>query len=199
MCEKWMYRPGMPDEAFTQCSEVPGPTKEEIRAITISKARLRRGAVVIDIGCGTGGLTVEAALQVAPSGKVFAIDNNPTATQLTRTNVAKFGQEKIVRIIDGEAVKALAELPQADAIILGGSHALRETIRTATNKLRAGGRIVLNAILLETAVTALDEMKKLGLEELEVIEVFVAKGKTLEAGTMMLARNPIIIVSATKE
>jgi len=198
--KEWIYKtPGIPDEAFTQSDEVPGPTKEEIRVITISKARLRDGAVVIDIGCGTGGLTVEAALQVAPSGKVYAIDENPEAIELTKTNVAKFDLQKTVQVIDGKAVEALIGLPQVDAVIFGGSHALRETLRAAHGKLRAGGRIVLNAILLETATAALDELKNLGFKELEVLEIFVAKGKTLEAGTMMLARNPIIIVSAIKE
>jgi cobalt-precorrin-6B (C15)-methyltransferase len=67
---------GIPDEMFVQSDDVPGPTKEEIRVITISKARLSEGSVVVDVGCGTGGLTVEAALQVTPKGKVFAIDND---------------------------------------------------------------------------------------------------------------------------
>ena len=53
--------------------------------------------------------------------------------------------------------------------------------------------------MLETATTALDEIKKLGFVEVDVVEIFVAKGKTVSSGTMMYARNPITIVSATKE
>ncbi len=79
------------------------------------------------------------------------------------------------------------------------SHLLRETIQIAYQKLKAKGRIVVNAILLETATTALDEIKKLGFIDVEVVEIFVAKGKTVSTGTMMYARNPITVVSATKE
>ncbi len=63
MAKTWAYKTaGIPDELFNQNDKVPGPTKEEIRVVTISKARLSEGDIVIDVGCGTGGLTVEAAL-----------------------------------------------------------------------------------------------------------------------------------------
>ncbi len=196
----WKYRtPGIPDENFNQNDKVPGPTKEEIRVLTISKARLREGSVVVDVGCGTGGLTVEAALQVAPTGKVFALDENAEAIELTRSNVAKFGVQNTVQVILGKAPQALADLPPVDAFIIGGSHALLEVIQIAHQKLKPNGRIVVNAILLETAVTALDEIKRLNFQEVEVTQVFVAKGKTVSSGTMMLSRNPITITSATKE
>ena len=64
--------------------------------------------------------------------------------------------------------------------------------------VKKNGRIVINAILLETGYTALDEIRKLGFKEVDVITVFVAKGKAVSSGTMMLAKNPITIVSATK-
>src|SRR4030043_1783319 len=112
----WNYKtPGVPDDLFSQSAEVPGPTKEEIRVLTISKARLREGAVVVDVGCGTGGLTVEAALQVTPKGKVFAVDNDEKAIELTKTNVARFAVQNTVQIIKGEEPEALLNLPQMDA------------------------------------------------------------------------------------
>jgi cobalt-precorrin-6B (C15)-methyltransferase len=64
--------------------------------------------------------------------------------------------------------------------------------------LKRNGRIVVNAILLETGCTALDELKRAGFKEIDVTQVFVAKGRHIDHGTMMLARNPITIVSATK-
>jgi cobalt-precorrin-6B (C15)-methyltransferase len=195
----WTRRtPGIPDEMFAQSADVPGPTKEEIRVLTISKARLREGSVVVDVGCGTGGLTVEAALQVTPKGKVFAVDNNENAIKLTKTNVAKFAVQDTVQVIRGNAPAALSNLPQVDAVLVGGSQSLREVIRASYEKLKENGRIVVNAILLETGYTALDEIKKLGFKEMDVMTVFVAKGKKVPSGTMMLARNPITVVSATK-
>jgi cobalt-precorrin-6B (C15)-methyltransferase len=199
MAKIWNYKtPGIPDEMFLQNESVPGPTKEEVRVLTISKARLNEGAVVIDVGCGTGGLTVEAALQVAPKGKVYSLDEDPTAVELTLSNVKKFGVEDNVMVICGKAPEDLAKFPCADAILVGGSMNLREVLRTSKAKLKENGRIVVNAILLETACTAVDELKRLNFKEIDVAHVSVAKGKQINSGTMMMARNPITIVSASK-
>ncbi len=195
----WTYKtPGIPDELFLQSDKVPGPTKEEIRVLTISKARLKEGFYVVDVGCGTGGLTVEAALQVGYKGRVFAIDEDEEAARLTTNNVKKFDALDIVTVICGKAPEALMDLPTVDVVIIGGSKALREVIPVAYSKLKEHGRIVINAILLETDFTALDEIKKVGFKEIDVTQVNVAKGKVIDHGTMMLARNPITIISATK-
>jgi cobalt-precorrin-6B (C15)-methyltransferase len=199
MFEVWSFKtPGIPDELFLQSDAVPGPTKEDVRVLTLSKARLREGAVVVDVGCGTGGLTVEAALQVAPKGKVYALDEDAKAVELTKANVARFGVQGNVQVIQGRAPDALLSLPEADAVLLGGSKSLRVVLQFVHQKLKRNGRVVVNAILLETAYAALDEIKKLGFKEVDVVTIFVAKGKAVSSGTMMLARNPITIVSATK-
>jgi cobalt-precorrin-6B (C15)-methyltransferase len=200
MGKEWVYKTaGIPDEQFNQSDAVPGPTKEEIRVITISKARLSEGDVVIDVGCGTGGLTVEAALQVGPKGKVYAIDEDPAAVRLTVSNVEKFGVKANVSVTNGKAPPALLALPTADVIFVGGGGvSLRAILQFASGKLRPNGRIVVNAILLETATTAVDALRALGFKEIDVAQIFVAKGKQINSGTMMMARNPIIIVSATK-
>jgi cobalt-precorrin-6B (C15)-methyltransferase len=197
--DMWSYKtPGIPDELFLQSEKVPGPTKEEVRVLTISKARLREGFYVVDVGCGTGGLTVEAALQVTPKGKVFAIDEDEKAVELTKTNVARFAVQGTVQVIREKAPEALSDLPRVDAVFIGGSQSLREVIRASHQRLKKNGRIVINAILLETAYTALDEIKKLNFKDVDVTLVFVAKGREVNSRTMMVARNPITIISATK-
>jgi cobalt-precorrin-6B (C15)-methyltransferase len=195
----WVYRtPGIPDEDFIQSDKVPGPTKEDIRVVTISKARLCEGSYVVDVGCGTGGLTVEAALQVTKKGRVFAIDDDEEAVEVTKKNVTKFQIENRVQVICGKAPEVMSELPKVDAVIIGGSASLREVIHASHQKLKANGRVVINAILLETAVKALNELKKLNFKDLDVTQIFVAKGREVSSGTMMLARNPITVISATK-
>jgi cobalt-precorrin-6B (C15)-methyltransferase len=200
MNRPWMFKtPGIPDEDFVQNDAVPGPTKEEIRVITISKARLEEGSVVIDVGCGTGGLTVEAALQVGAKGRVYAFDEDEAAVRLTRANVEKFGVQGNVQIATGRAPQALLMLPNADAILIGGGGTqLRTILQIASNKLKPAGRIVVNAILLETATTAIEELKSLGFTDIDVAHISVAKGKQISSGTMMMARNPITVISATK-
>lgn len=195
----WNYKtPGVPDELFIVDENVPGPTKEDVRVLTISKARLNEGYTVIDVGCGTGGLTVEAALQVAPNGKVYSLDEDPVAVKLTQSNVEKFGVQDNAVVVQGKAPEGLADFPVANAVLVGGTMNLREILQVVQGKIRQGGRIVVNSILLETASTAVDELKKLGFTDIDVTQVSVAKGKQIKSGTMMMARNPITIVSASK-
>ena len=86
----WNFKtPGIPDEFFERTEKVP-ITKEEVRAIQISKARLRPGQLVYDVGCGSGSISVEAAIQVESSGKVLAIDYDENAIELTKKNIEKF-------------------------------------------------------------------------------------------------------------
>ncbi|MCW3983919.1 MAG: precorrin-6Y C5,15-methyltransferase (decarboxylating) subunit CbiT [Candidatus Bathyarchaeota archaeon] len=200
MTKNWPYKtPGIPDECFNQSEAVPGPTKEEIRVITIAKARLNEGQIVIDVGCGTGGLTVEAALQVGAKGRVYAFDEDEAAVALTKSNLQKFGAEGNVSLAKGKAPEALIALPNADAVFIGGGGvSLRAIIQTAHYKLKPNGRIVINAIQLETATTAISELKALGYRDIDVTSISVAKGKTTISGTMMIAKNPITIVSATR-
>ena len=196
----WSYKTsGIPDELFNQNDSVPGPTKEEIRVITISKARLNEGGIVVDVGCGTGGLTVEAALQVGVKGKVYAIDEDEEAIKLTKSNVEKFGIQGNVSVTRGKAPEALLSMPMADAFLIGGGGvSLRAILQTAFFKLKPNGRVVINAILLETATTAIAELKALRFKDIDIALISVAKGKQINSGTMMMARNPITIVSATK-
>jgi cobalt-precorrin-6B (C15)-methyltransferase len=86
----WNFKtPGIPNENFERTDKVP-ITKEEVRTIQISKARLKQGQIVYDIGCGSGSISVEAALQVESSGKILAIDFDEKAIKLTKKNAEKF-------------------------------------------------------------------------------------------------------------
>ena len=83
------HTPGIPDELFERVEDVP-ITKEEVRVIQISKARLSSGQTVYDVGCGSGSISIEAAKQVGSSGKVFSIDIDQNAVDLTKKNLEKF-------------------------------------------------------------------------------------------------------------
>ncbi|MDR2203313.1 MAG: precorrin-6Y C5,15-methyltransferase (decarboxylating) subunit CbiT [Nitrososphaerota archaeon] len=199
MASIWNFKtPGVPDDYFITDESVPGPTKEEVRVLTMSKARLNDGDTVIDVGCGTGGLTVEAALQVGSMGRVYSLDEDVVAVRLTKSNVEKFGVQDQVVVRHGRAPEGLAEFPCANAVLIGGTMDLREVLRVVQTKLVSNGRVVVNAILLETATMAIDELGKLGFKDIEVVHVSISKGKQIKSGTMMLARNPIMIVSALK-
>jgi cobalt-precorrin-6B (C15)-methyltransferase len=170
-------------------------TKEDIRAIAVSKLRLKEGNSAIDVGCGSGSITVELCLQTG--GKVYAIDFDPNAVELTKKNLEKFGAKAQVML--GKAQDLLPGLPQVDAVIVGGTWGdARQVIQLAVERLKKGGRIVIDTILIETMYQAITAVGELGLAEIDITQVTIAKARKVTTGTMMLARNPVMIISATK-
>jgi cobalt-precorrin-6B (C15)-methyltransferase len=193
----WNYKtPGIPDDAFERSENVP-ITKEEIRVIQISKARLCPGYTVYDIGCGSGSISIEAAMQVE-SGKIIAIDYDPNAIELTKKNIKKFGLTNI-SVILGNAKDKILDLDQADAIFVGGTgEDTEEIVKICQNKLKSGGRIVIGIILIETLYSVLKVLEKLQFDSVDITQVTISKSRKTSTGTMMLARNPVTIISATK-
>ena len=194
----WNYKtPGIPDELFERTEKVP-ITKEEIRTIQISKARLKPGQTVYDIGCGSGSISIEAALQIESSGKVLAIDHDQNAVELTKKNIEKFGVSNI-SVIHGNAKEKILELDKADVIFIGGTGGdTKKIVELSENKLRRGGRIVIGIILIETLYSVLQVLDKLEFESVDITQITISKSRKTTTGTMMLARNPVTIISATK-
>jgi cobalt-precorrin-6B (C15)-methyltransferase len=192
----WNYRtPGIPDELFERTEQVP-ITKEDVRALVLSKLRLKENSSAIDIGCGSGSITVELCLQTKEN-KVYAIDFEEKATELTRKNLLKFGLK--AEVILSKAQDILPLLPQVDAIIIGGTWGnIEQIIRLSIDKLKKGGRLVIDTILIETMYKALTTINEASLGEVDVTQVIIAKARKVTTGTMMLARNPVLIISATK-
>ncbi len=194
----WNYKtPGIPDEFFERTEKVP-ITKEEVRTIQLSKARLTAGQTVYDIGCGSGSISIEAALQVENTGKVIAMDYDSNAVELTKKNIEKFGVSNI-SVIFGNAKEKILELEKADAIFIGGTGGdTKEIVELSQNKLKSGGRIVIAIILIETLYSVLQILDKLQFDSVDITQVTISKSKKTTKGTMMLARNPVTIISATK-
>ncbi|PIW33255.1 MAG: precorrin-6Y C5,15-methyltransferase (decarboxylating) subunit CbiT [Nitrosopumilales archaeon CG15_BIG_FIL_POST_REV_8_21_14_020_37_12] len=194
----WNFKtPGIPDELFERTDKVP-ITKEEVRVIQLSKARLSPGQTVYDIGCGSGSVSIEAALQVEKSGKVIAIDHDDNAIELTKKNIEKFGVSNIT-ILSGNAKDKIPDLEKADAIFIGGTGGdTQEIIELSQNKLKPGGRIVVGIILIETLYSVLQTLDRLSFESVDITQVTISKSRKTSTGTMMLARNPVTIISATK-
>lgn len=194
----WDYKtPGIPDKEFERTEKVP-ITKEEVRTVQISKARLKPGQTVYDVGCGSGSISVEVALQVESSGKVLAIDYDQNAVDLTKKNLQKFELSN-VSVILGNAKEKISELEQADAIFVGGTGGdTKEIVELSEKKLKAGGRIVIGIILIETLYSVLQVMDTLQFKDVDITQVTISKSRKTTTGTMMLARNPVTIISATK-
>jgi len=194
----WKFKtPGIPDEEFDRTESVP-ITKEEVRSIQISKARLSPGQTVLDIGCGSGSISVEAGLQVESSGKVIGVDLDPNAIELTNRNLKKFGVDNTTLIL-GNAKEKISELPEADAIFIGGTGGdTQEIVQLCEHKLKSGGRIVIGVILIETLYAVLQTIEKLKFDSIDITQITIGKSRKTSTGTMMLARNPVTVISATK-
>ena len=190
--------PGIPDEKFERTESVP-ITKEEIRAIQISKGRLSVGQTVLDIGCGSGSVTVEAAIQVEESGKVIGVDIDPNAIELTEKNLKKFGISNYT-LIEGNAKEKISELPQTDTVFIGGTGGdTKDIVELCQDKIKSGGRIVIGVILIETLYSVLQTIEKLDFESVDITQITIGKSRKTKTGTMMLARNPVTVISATKK
>lgn len=167
-------------------------TKEEVRVLTLAKARLAPGQTVYDIGSGTGTLTVEAARLVSP-GIVYAVDKDEEALRLTRINVVSFDLTNVVYLA-GEAPEALAGLPPADRIFIGGSGGnLKEVLHQSLSQLKPGGIIVINAITLDTLWEAVNFGREKRLKT-AAIALNVARLERLGRREIFRALNPVYII-----
>lgn len=194
----WEYRtPGIPDELFERAEGVP-ITKEEVRAVQIGKARLQEGGTVYDVGCGSGSVGIEAALQVGPRGTVTGIDHNAEAVALSRRNAERFGASN-ASFIHGDAVREVARLGPADAVFVGGTGGdTAPIVELCAKRLAPGGRIVVGVIQIETLYSVLQALRGGAFGPADVTQVTISKGRTTATGTMMLARNPVTVISAAR-
>ena len=188
---------GMDDEAFLR-GKVP-MTKQEIRILSLVKARIKPDAVIYDIGAGTGSLSIEAA-RLAPQGMVYALERTSAGVELIRANAANF-MIRNVRTVEAEAPEGLELLPAADTVLIGGSGGrLAEILDAVTPKLKAEGRIVLNCITIQTLMQCLEYMRAHSeVFAYEAIQVQVSRLRQIGSYDMAKAENPIFIVTCWKK
>ncbi len=182
---------GISDEQFIR-GKAP-MTKEEVRSISISKLRLTKDAVVYDVGAGTGSVAVECA-RIAQWGNVYAIERKEDALALMEQNRQKFGVSNL-HIVSGNAPEALGELPVPTHAFIGGSGGNLKEIVAFLLKRNPAVRIVINCITLETVSEAMELLKELNPDDLDICCINIAKSRTLAGYHMMTGQNPVYIVS----
>ncbi|MEK6964684.1 MAG: precorrin-6Y C5,15-methyltransferase (decarboxylating) subunit CbiT, partial [Thermoproteota archaeon] len=122
---------------------------------------------------------------------------DPKAIELTKKNLQKFGLFN-AKVILGNAKEEIIKLPQADAIFIGGTGGdTKEIVELCQTKLRSGGRIVIGIILIETLFSILGIIEK-KFTSVDITQITISKSRKTSTGTMMLARNPVTVISATK-
>ncbi len=188
---------GIEDETFIR-GKVP-MTKQEIRVLTMVKARISPTDIVWDVGAGTGSMSVEAAM-LANQGHVYAIERNAEGISLIEKNREKFGIDNLT-VIEGEAPDALQGLPDCNAAIIGGSGSrLSGILDEISARLKTGGRVVINCITIQTLAAALDYLRNHSDDySYEAIQVQINRLQAVGAYDMAKAINPIYIVTGEKK
>ena len=181
---------GLSDEHFVR-GDVP-MTKSEVRAVIMSRLGITPDMICADIGAGTGSCTVEMAL-AAWKGKVYAIDPNPEAVELIKTNCRNFHIGN-VEAREGLAPEDIKDWPALDAVFVGGSKGNMEEIFDAVLEKNPQARIVTSAIVLQTLQSAMEAFKKHGIDP-DIVQISAAASKKVGGMDMMMARNPIFIIS----
>ena len=186
---------GLADDLFMR-SKVP-MTKQEVRSVSMSKLMPKATDLIYDIGAGTGSCSVELAL-IAKQGKVWAFERNPVAVELLGKNKELFGLSNL-EIIAGEALENIKAMPAPDCVFVGGSGGdLCEMLGVIYAK-NSKCRVVINAITVETLAQVAAYYKEHEDYSLEIVNVFVARGKHLGSYNLMIAQNPVYVMTALKK
>ena len=188
---------GNPDVAFAQSQPKRGLiTQAEVRAIALAQLDVRPTSVVWDIGAGSGSVAIEAA-QLAHQGMVFAVEPEPGDVALIQANAEAFGVPN-VRPVAGRAPDVLGDLPEPDAVFVGGTgRRVDEVLKAAFARLAPGGRIVVNVATVDGLATAYQTLRALA-GRVDLWNVSVARGIEQMDRVRFEAVNPTFVLAASK-
>ncbi|MCA9126395.1 MAG: precorrin-6y C5,15-methyltransferase (decarboxylating) subunit CbiE [Planctomycetales bacterium] len=188
---------GNPDEKFLQSQPKRGLlTRSEVRVIALSEMDLGPNSVVWDVGAGSGSVAIEAA-QLAPAGQVYAIEMDAEDYNLLVENSRTFGTSNLTPI-HGEAPHAWQDLPDPDAVFVGGTgRAVVGLVQSAWQRLRGGGRMVVNVASLENLTNIESTLRSLGSDPF-ILMISISRSQQQLDAIRLAASNPSFLVVAHK-
>jgi precorrin-6B C5,15-methyltransferase / cobalt-precorrin-6B C5,C15-methyltransferase len=136
---------GLPDDVFDHDGQL---TKQEIRAVTLAALAPHQGALLWDIGLGSGSIAIEWLLR-HPANRAVGVEANAERAARAAGNAAALGVARL-RIVQGHAPETLPDGPAPDAVFVGGGVQAAGMIETLWAMLRSGGRMVVNAVTVES-------------------------------------------------
>jgi cobalt-precorrin-6B (C15)-methyltransferase len=164
-----------------------GPTQDEIMAVSLFKMGLRSTDTVLEIGCGTGKVSLAAAQQATT---VFSIDKRPEAIKIARESAQKISVHNI-EFFCADAVIFLESERIYDCAFVGGTQQLAQILPVLAKKVRR--TIVINAVLLSTLAQAVAVMQQLGIFR-EVTQVQVARSHQIAGSIMFKPIDPVYVI-----
>ncbi|WP_373542501.1 precorrin-6y C5,15-methyltransferase (decarboxylating) subunit CbiE [Chamaesiphon sp.] len=151
--------PGLPDSAYHHDGQL---TKREVRAITLAALAPLPGELLWDVGAGCGSIGIEW-LRSHPCCRAIAIEQHTQRLQFIADNMSALGTPHL-QLVCGTAPAALADLPTPDAIFIGGGVTVPGLVDACWTALRSGGRLVANAVTIESELQLLQWHQQVGGE-----------------------------------
>ena len=182
--------PGLPDDAFEHDGQL---TKREVRAVTLALLGPRRGELLWDVGAGNGSIALEW-LRAHPTCRAVAVEPDPARAARIAANADALGVPG-VRVVEGRAPDALDGLPTPDAIFIGGGVTADDVLPRCWDALPAGGRLVANAVTVESEGVLAAARARLGGE---LTRLSVARAAPVGGFTGWRPAMPVTIWSAAK-
>jgi precorrin-6Y C5,15-methyltransferase (decarboxylating) len=176
--------PGLPDNWFEHDGQI---TRRDMRAITLSALAPQRGELLWDVGAGSGSVAIEWML-ADPANRAFAVESRPDRAARIARNALALGTPSLA-LVAGTAPHALDGLPEPDAIFVGGGATAPGVMDRVVDSLRAGGRVVVNAVTLETQAAAVEWRASWGGD---LVQVALAHAEPVGRFSGWRAAMPII-------
>ena len=181
---------GLADSWFTTDGQF---TKREVRAITLSSLAPMRGELLWDVGAGSGSIAIEWLLS-DPANRAIAIEAREDRTSLIKRNAENLGVPHI-ETVTGKAPEAFANLPQPQAIFVGGGASNKALLDKAYAALPEGGRLVVNAVTLEAEAELIRRFKMQGGD---LTRIEISRAKSLGSFEAWRPALPVTQWSVTK-
>jgi precorrin-6Y C5,15-methyltransferase (decarboxylating) len=178
--------PGLDDSLFEHDGQL---TKREVRAVTLSALAPRQGELLWDVGLGAGSVAIEWLLR-HPSLKAIGIEEQPARAARAARNAAALGAPDLL-IVQKRAPEAFDGLPPPDAVFIGGGLSDPGVFDAAWSALKPGGRIVANAVSLQSEARLIEFFQRHGGE---LVRLEVSKAGRAGTGGVFVWRPAAPIV-----
>jgi precorrin-6B C5,15-methyltransferase / cobalt-precorrin-6B C5,C15-methyltransferase len=182
---------GLPDDAYASDGQL---TKRHVRAVTLAALAPTPGALLWDVGAGSGSIAIEW-LRAEPTARAFAVERHAERAERARENARRLGVPRL-EVVLGAAPEALCDLPGPDAIFIGGGLTSAGVIQRCWYSLRPGGTIVANAVTLEGERVLTFARERLGGE---LTRIEIAHAESLGSFEAWRAQLPVVQWSMRKE
>ena len=181
---------GLPDAAFKHDGQL---TKRDVRAMTLARLAPCPGELLWDVGAGSGSIGIEW-MRAHPSCRALAIEADAGRQQLIEHNRDALGVPGL-QLIRGKAPEALHGLTAPDAIFIGGGVTREGVLDTCWQHLRPGGRLVANAVTLQSEMTLMNWRAQHGGE---LTRIHVAQAQPLGEFDTWRQALPITLLEVVK-